>query len=156
MWSSNLFFFCIQLFPSFFIVQVFQGPGFSESRIFRVQVFKGPGFSGSRFFRIRVQGLHPGFRSSQQTSIPDWSANKQKKVFSVDGTVQCFKCWNLDDGNIPCSFSINRQINYNIPPDIYLFKVNNRNARTMCEICPKLTTAEYVLDSRMMSLTLNK
>ena len=52
MWSSNLFC-CIQLFPTFFIVQDFQicqGLGFSESRIFWVQVFQGlgPG-SESRF-----------------------------------------------------------------------------------------------------------
>ena len=26
-----------------------------------------------------------------------------------------------------------------IPPDIYLFKVNNRNTRARCEICSKLT-----------------
>ena len=63
MWSSSLFF-CIQLFPTFFIVQNFQSPGFSESRFFRVQVFLSPGFSGSRFFRVRVQGLTPCFRSS--------------------------------------------------------------------------------------------
>ena len=25
------------------------------------------------------------------------------------------------------------------PANIYLFKVNNRNIRKMCEICPKLT-----------------
>ena len=29
------------------------------------------------------------------------------------------------------------QINY--PPDIYMFKVNNKNTRTSCEICSKLT-----------------
>ena len=34
-------------------------PGFSLSRFFRVQVFQGTGFSGSR-----VQGPGPGFRSS--------------------------------------------------------------------------------------------
>ena len=27
----------------------------------------------------------------------------------------------------------------NFPSYIYLFKVNNRNTRTMCEICSKLT-----------------
>ena len=73
MWSSNLFFY-IQLFPAFLIVQVFQGPGFSESKFFRVQVFQGPGFSESRFFRVqvfqgRVQGLGPGFRSSPYNLI---------------------------------------------------------------------------------------
>ena len=31
-----------------------------------------------------------------------------------------------------------RTIDYN-PTGIYLFKVNNRNTRTMCEICSKLT-----------------
>ena len=87
MWSSDLFF-CIQLFPTFFTVQVFQspdfsgsrfsrvqvfqGPGFSESRFFWVQVFQGPGFSGSRFFWVQVfQGPGPGFSSSpsQQAKI---------------------------------------------------------------------------------------
>ena len=92
MWSSNRFF-CNQLFPAFFRnglfrVQVFQGPGFSESgfsesRFFRVQVFLSQvflssGFSESRFFRVQVflspvfsgssffwvLGLDPGFRSS--------------------------------------------------------------------------------------------
>ena len=53
-----LSFFWIQLFPTFFIVQVFSG-----SRFFRVQVFQGPGFSGSGS-RVLVQGLDPGFRSS--------------------------------------------------------------------------------------------
>ena len=41
-------FFCIRLFPTFFLVQVFQWPGFSVSR----------------FYRVQVQGLGPGFRSS--------------------------------------------------------------------------------------------
>ena len=45
--------FCIQLFHTFIMVQVFQGPGFSESRFFRVQVFL-----------VQVQCLGPGFRSS--------------------------------------------------------------------------------------------
>ena len=89
MWSL-IFFFCIQLFPAFFIVQVFQSPGFSESSFFRVQVFLSPGFSGSRFFWVQVlqgpgfsactffwvqvfqgpvQGLGPGFRSSRSKLI---------------------------------------------------------------------------------------
>ena len=37
MWSSNLFF-CIQLFPAFFIIV----QNFSGSRFLRVQVFQGP------------------------------------------------------------------------------------------------------------------
>ena len=54
MGSSNQFFY-IQLFPTFFRVevfrvQVFQGPGFSRSRFFWAQVFQGQDFSGSRFF----------------------------------------------------------------------------------------------------------
>ena len=65
MWSSNLFF-CIQLFPAFFIVQNFQSPDFSGYRFFMVQVLLDPGFSGSRFFRVWIQGLGPGFRSSQK------------------------------------------------------------------------------------------
>ena len=36
------------------VSHVFQGPGFSGSRIFRVQDFQGSGFSGSRFFRVQV------------------------------------------------------------------------------------------------------
>ena len=63
MWSSNLFC-CIQLFPAFFIVQVFQNPDFSGSGFFWIQVFQGPGFSGSKFFRLRVQVIGPGLRSS--------------------------------------------------------------------------------------------
>ena len=47
--------FYIQLFPTFFKVQVFLGPGFSGFRFFRVQVFQGLGpRSGSR---ARVQVL---------------------------------------------------------------------------------------------------
>ena len=56
MWSSNFFFFCIQLSPAFLIVQVFQSPGFSGSSFSRVQVFLSPSFSGSRVF----QGPGPG------------------------------------------------------------------------------------------------
>ena len=37
--------------------------------IFRVHVFLGPGFSGSRFFKVWVQGLGPGFRSSQDNQV---------------------------------------------------------------------------------------
>ena len=59
MCSSNLFF-CIQLFPTFFIVQNFQSTDFSGSRIFRIQFFLSPGFSGSRFFMVRIQGVGPG------------------------------------------------------------------------------------------------
>ena len=74
MWSSYLFTAssCCHVFhgPRFsgsrvFKVPVFQGPGFLRSRFFRVQVFQVPVFSGSRFFWVRVQGLGPGFRSSQ-------------------------------------------------------------------------------------------
>ena len=57
-------FFCIQLFPVFFIVQVFQSPDFSQSRFFRVQVFQGLGFSESRFFRVQVLEV-PGFSGSR-------------------------------------------------------------------------------------------
>ena len=58
MWPSNLIF-CNQLFPAFFIVQVFQGPDFLESMFFRLHVFQGPGFSesgfsGSMFFQVQV------------------------------------------------------------------------------------------------------
>ena len=63
MLSSNLFF-CIQLFPTFFIVQVFQSPDFSESKFFMVKVFQGPGFSGSRCFRVQVF-LSPDFSASR-------------------------------------------------------------------------------------------
>ena len=41
----------------FFRVQLIQGTGFSEYRLFNVQVFQGPGFLGFRFFRVRVQVL---------------------------------------------------------------------------------------------------
>ena len=67
MWSSN-FFLCIQLLPTFFIVQNFQGPDFSESRFFRVRVFLRPGFSGSGS-RVRVQGPGPCFRCSRLSLV---------------------------------------------------------------------------------------
>ena len=62
MWSSNLL--CVYSA----VLNVFHGPGFSGSRFFRVQVFQGPGFSGFSFFWVwvQVQGLGPGFRSSQK------------------------------------------------------------------------------------------
>ena len=47
LWPYN-FFFCIQLFPRFFMVQVFLGPSFLRSR----------------FFRVQVKGLGPDLRSS--------------------------------------------------------------------------------------------
>ena len=37
---------------------------------------------------------------------------------------QCFFCYNININNYPA--------------DSYLFKVNNRNTRTLCEICSKL------------------
>ena len=52
MWSSNLF-----SASKLFMVQVFQGPGFHS-----------PGFSGSRS-RVQVQGLGPGFRSSNLITL---------------------------------------------------------------------------------------
>ena len=76
--------FCIQLFLKFFKFQVFQAPGFSESRFFRLQVFQNPGFSRPWFPRVQVflgeaisgsasrfcdQGLSPGFRSSQRNPV---------------------------------------------------------------------------------------
>ena len=97
MLSFNLFF-CIQLFPTFFIfqvfqspdfsgpkyfrVQVFQGPGFFESRFFWVQVFQSPGFSRSRFFRVHFF-LSPGFSESrffrvQVYSGPGFSGSASK------------------------------------------------------------------------------
>ena len=53
MWSSNLFV-CIQ--------HVFGFPRFWIPTFFMSQVFQGPGFSGSES-RVQVQGLGPGFRS---------------------------------------------------------------------------------------------
>ena len=61
--ASNRSFVCIQLFPTFFIVQVFQSPDFSGPKFFMVQVFLSPGFSGSKFFRVQVF-LSPGFSGS--------------------------------------------------------------------------------------------
>ena len=63
-------FFFVQLFLTFFMVQVFQGSCFPWSVFFRVHVFQGlgfycPSFSGSRFsrsrfFRVQVF-VGPGF-----------------------------------------------------------------------------------------------
>ena len=68
MCSSNLFF-CIELFPTFFIVQNSQSPHFSGPSFFWVQVFLSLGFSGlcfsgSRFFKVQVF-LSPGFSGSK-------------------------------------------------------------------------------------------
>ena len=87
MWSSN-FFFCIWLFPAFFIVQNFHSPDFSESSFFRVQVFLIPGFSGSRFFRVQFfQG--PGFSGSEsrgriQSLGPCFRSSRLSLVFPID------------------------------------------------------------------------
>ena len=61
MQSSNLFW-CIQLFPAFFIVQDFQSP----------HIFQGSGVSGSRFYKARVQGLGPGSTSSHILFTLTW------------------------------------------------------------------------------------
>ena len=63
-------FFCIQLFSTFFMFQIFLSPAFSGSRFFRVQVFLGPGFSGSMFFRVQVfLGPGPGCRSRVRVQL---------------------------------------------------------------------------------------
>ena len=54
------------IFLILYLFQVFQGPGFSESRFFRVKGFQGPDFSGSGS-RVKVfQGPGPGSGSSFQ------------------------------------------------------------------------------------------
>ena len=79
MWSSNLFC-CIQLFPALFIVQDF-----------RVQIFLGPGFSGSRIFRVRVQVLEASFFMNKNT-IETTQTNSILRLFIakiIDGKVIC-------------------------------------------------------------------
>ena len=58
---------------------------------------------------------------------------------------QC-QCWNADakiskwpPQTKPCIVYCNRLSTVKIPAGIYLLKVNNRNTRTRCEICSKLT-----------------
>ena len=65
-------FFSIHVFqgPGFsrsrlFMVKVFQGPGYSGSSLFRVKLIEGPSFSGFRLFRVWIQGPGPGFRSKK-------------------------------------------------------------------------------------------
>ena len=53
-------FFCIQLFPTFFIVQVFRAPGLSGSRSRVVVQTLGSGFEGSS------SGLQPYLKESQR------------------------------------------------------------------------------------------
>ena len=48
--------------------------------------------------------------------------------FNFDGTT-------ITSLNMPISFDTLFTIRVKIPPNIYLFKVNNRNARERCEIC---------------------
>ena len=70
------------IFFILYLLQVFQGPGFSGSRFFRVEVFQGPG-SGSRV-QVRIQGLGPGFRSS------DDNLNKNAAISIYDENMK--KC----------------------------------------------------------------
>ena len=87
MWCSNLFF-CIQLFPTFFIVQAFHSPDFSRSTFFRVQRFLGPGCSESRFFWVQIfQG--PGF------SGPGFSGSRffRVQVFLGPGSGSGSRVW---------------------------------------------------------------
>ena len=63
-----------------------------------------------------------------------------KKLFAV---VQLTKSWEESDIVISSK--------YLIPTGIYLFKVNNGNTRTRCEVCSKLTANTLV----SLLLTLN-
>ena len=50
---------------------------------FRVQVFEGSDFRGSRFLKVQVQGLGPGFRSSNlQEHIKIW-LQRGFELFSI-------------------------------------------------------------------------
>ena len=90
MWSSNpfFFFFCIRLFPAFFIVQNFQSPDFPGYRFFKAQVFLSAGFSGSAFFSAHVfQGPGPGsgsrFQKQPLLYIKLFQKNKRRSRTSI-------------------------------------------------------------------------
>ena len=59
-------FFMVKVFqsPGFSGSRFLQSPGFSGSRFFKIQLFQSPGFLGAR---VRVQGLGRSFRSSRLT-----------------------------------------------------------------------------------------
>ena len=51
----------------------------------------------------------------------------------------------LHESNLILSF------NSQTPASIYLFKVNNRNTRTRCEICSKLTISVFIVNIEHIS-----
>ena len=74
-------FFCIQLFSTFFMVQVVQGPGFYGPCFSGSMLFMAHVFQGSDFFRVQVflgQGLL-SFRSSP-TLVKIISYVKEEKM----------------------------------------------------------------------------
>ena len=75
---------------------------------------------------------------SLDTNLP--LANHNPAIFSVlPGTPKPQKFFQVDKN--PCKFQygwLDRK-KHLVPVGIYLLKVNNRNTRTSCEICSKLT-----------------
>ena len=78
---------------------------------------------------------------------------KETTSFSTNGIVTCVK-FSPDNNFIACCTD-KKQVKivltadfkvyiYDIPADIYLLKVNNRNTRTRCEICSKLIISLYL------------
>ena len=54
--------------------------------------------------------------------------------------------------NLPFLFNYNHcQFNGHFPGGNYIFKVNNRNTRTRCEICSKLTAGIFVVNFEHIS-----
>ena len=55
--------------------------------------------------------------------------------------ILCIICFNvgLRWRNCSARWNVDWESKYNFPAGIYLLKVNNKNTRTRCEICSKLT-----------------
>ena len=71
--------------------------------------------------------------------IPLLLTQKLTQKFAILHTiVLVFKCKNLSS-NLETSWNISLISGGVYPAGIYLFKVDNRNTRTRCEICSKLT-----------------
>ena len=103
----------------FFWVQIFQDPGFSESRFFRVQVLEKY-FLANKSYLIDTRDRK--LTNTQLSSSFAIRRNFRSKMKSYIKKIQMY--WISDQTN---------------SADNYLFKVNNKNSRTRCGVCSKLT-----------------
>ena len=87
--------------------------------------------------------------SKKEYSTPE-SLTKVELVVKISSMWKCFSCvcWNVNSRCLYPGFNAN-------PAGNYMFKVNNRNTGTRCEICSKLTIKIKVKVNVSLLLTLN-